>query len=324
MAFTQGRDRVRDNGGVRTITVEQGGSPTTRWSAATTEPTLALLDDDVVGYTEYLEFSAGPVRRREVPTATSVLIVELGEPILAAGAVDHGRLRPATAFIGSPGRGPVETWHAGIQHCIEVRLTMTGVFRLARKIRHHAGRILPLTEAWGAAAQRLPGLLRAAGSAENRFDLLDDLLGSALATARPPDPEVRHAWHRLAETAGGIQIGTLAGEVGWSRGHLAERFRDQTGLTPKATGTLLRFSRAIDLLDAGQLPLPSIATLCGYYDQAHLNRDFRAFAGCTPIEWTRAGLTGLVGVGAAADRASTPGDRVDIRPIPRDGPAISV
>ncbi|MEV1296037.1 AraC family transcriptional regulator [Pseudonocardia sp. NPDC049635] len=104
----------------------------------------------------------------------------------------------------------------------------------------------------------------------------------------------------MTDTAGAVVIGELAEETGWSRSHLADRFRDQTGLTPKTAAGLLRFTRAVDLLHDGDMSLPSVAATCGYYDQAHLNRDFRSFAGCTPTQWRRSHLTGLVGTGDSA------------------------
>jgi AraC-like DNA-binding protein len=49
---------------------------------------------------------------------------------------------------------------------------------------------------------------------------------------------------------------------------------------------VLRFQRVTALLRAGGPDrLGELALDCGYYDQAHLNRDFRAFAGCTPTEY---------------------------------------
>jgi AraC-like DNA-binding protein len=46
---------------------------------------------------------------------------------------------------------------------------------------------------------------------------------------------------------------------------------------------VLRFRRALALLAApGGAPWAEVAVACGYYDQAHLNREFRALAGRTP------------------------------------------
>lgn len=250
-------------------------------------------------YGEYEEFSTSPVSRREVPGPASVLIIELAEPLLAAGAAEHGDMRSVTAFLGSPGRGPAVTWHGGFQHCIEMRLTLLGTYRLFGSMRDLAGCIVPLDALWGRKAEQLTAGLIGAGTWQRRFDLLDQVLGTALATGPKPDPEVTYAWTRLIHTAGELAIGELVGETGWSRGRLAERFRSQTGLTPKAAATLLRFHRAVDLIGQGTLPLASVAASCGYYDQAHFNRDFRAFSGCSPTEWTNSQFTDLVGAGTS-------------------------
>jgi transcriptional regulator GlxA family with amidase domain len=45
----------------------------------------------------------------------------------------------------------------------------------------------------------------------------------------------------------------------------------------------MRFRRAADLLaSASRVPLDELAVACGYYDQSHLDRDFREFAATTP------------------------------------------
>ena len=268
-----------------------------RWRAVLGRPGRHLRHV-VSEYGEYVEHSTAPVTRREIPGPATVLIIELDEPLHAAGAAEGGALRPVDAFVGSPGRGPAITWHGGVQHCVEVRLTLLGAYRLFGTMRELAGRIVPLDGLWQGPANRLAERLVAADGAEARFDILDQVLGAALATGPAPDPEVTHAWDRLQHAAGEIAIGDLLAETGWSRSRLAERFRAQTGLTPKAAASMLRFNRAAELLVVQEnTSIASVALSCGYYDQAHLNRDFRRLAGCTPTEWKRAQLTTLVGAG---------------------------
>ena len=64
----------------------------------------------------------------------------------------------------------------------------------------------------------------------------------------------------------------------------------EVGLTPKTIARVVRFDRARRLLQRGVMVLrrPMLADLavaCGYYDQAHLDREFRALAGCSPSRW---------------------------------------
>jgi transcriptional regulator GlxA family with amidase domain len=50
----------------------------------------------------------------------------------------------------------------------------------------------------------------------------------------------------------------------------------------KTVARIFRFERAVSLLAGGSHSLGEVAVECGYYDQAHLNRDFREFADASP------------------------------------------
>ncbi len=102
----------------------------------------------------------------------------------------------------------------------------------------------------------------------------------------PRRAEVAEAWQRLLATGGRVEVGALAKDLGWSRRHLGERFRAEIGLAPKAAARVVRFARARELLATPRRPdLASVAAAVGYYDQAHLHRDFRDLAGCSPGTW---------------------------------------
>ena len=98
--------------------------------------------------------------------------------------------------------------------------------------------------------------------------------------------EVVQAWRRIQGSAGAVGVGELADEVGWSRRHLTERFRAEVGLAPKAYARVVRFEHARRLLQVADRPgLATVAAEAGYYDQAHLTREFQELAGCSPTRW---------------------------------------
>jgi transcriptional regulator GlxA family with amidase domain len=97
-------------------------------------------------------------------------------------------------------------------------------------------------------------------------------------------------WQALLSARGEVSISGLARETGWTSRHLGARFRAEIGLSPKAAARVVRFDRARRLLQrrvaAGGAPaLADLAAACGYYDQAHLAREFRSLAGCPPSHW---------------------------------------
>ncbi|WP_165977694.1 helix-turn-helix domain-containing protein [Nonomuraea diastatica] len=93
-------------------------------------------------------------------------------------------------------------------------------------------------------------------------------------------------------------MSSLAESLGWSHRHLVARFHDQIGLTPKTAARVIRFGRAARLLQAGA-SIARVAAECGFYDQAHMNREFRVLGDVTPgqiyprpepSEWAHSGI----------------------------------
>lgn len=82
----------------------------------------------------------------------------------------------------------------------------------------------------------------------------------------------------LAEEA---ELAALSRMAGLSRSHFIRAFRRETGLTPHAYLTDRRFRAARRLLEKGEAP-GDVATACGFFDQSHLNRVFKARMGVTP------------------------------------------
>ena len=243
----------------------------------------------VAGNAEAWEQSNGAaVRLREVPFPGVPLILNLGEPWHVE---TDGRAATLDSFLAGLHTTPTFVHGAPSWACIELRLTPLGARRLLGRPMHELrNETVPLEDVLPGAGE-LVGRLRDEPSWPARFELVDGFLLRRLADSPAPSPEVEWSWSRLHGSDGRAPIGELADELGWSHRRLIARFRDQIGLAPKTLARVIRFDRAVSALRASAASsLAEVAFDCGYFDQAHLNREFREFAGTSPAAFAAAQL----------------------------------
>ena len=106
--------------------------------------------------------------------------------------------------------------------------------------------------------------------------------------ARGVDPAVHWVARRIADTGGGRPIAALRAETGLTDARLISLFREQVGVTPKRLARIHRFDRALSLLSREDCTLAGVAHRAGYFDQPHMNAEFREMAGLTPREFLAA------------------------------------
>ncbi|MET8862269.1 helix-turn-helix domain-containing protein [Nonomuraea sp. NPDC004580] len=97
---------------------------------------------------------------------------------------------------------------------------------------------------------------------------------------------VRHTSGVIAAAMGRVTIGDLSAAAGVSSTHLAQRFKDLIGLTPKRLARTYRFAATVTAIDPmGPIDWGDLATRAGYFDQAHFTHEFRTFTGLTPTRY---------------------------------------
>lgn len=239
------------------------------------------LDDCITEYHGYVERVANFTARREVPNGLIPLIFNFGPGFAVAGQGSTTHF--AASFIAGIDDGYSDVAALGPADCLQVNLTPLGAFRLfGLPMEAMARRVLDLSDLIGSHARRFTAQLAETPGWAARFGLLDAFFLQRLAEARRETAAVAWAFAQLKAQPGRLRIGDLAGEIGWSRKHLVTRFRAEVGLAPKTLDRVLRFERMLRLLERGGAPLAGLALDGGYFDQAHMIRDFRDFAGCTP------------------------------------------
>ena len=271
----------------------------------------------VAWYHGYRQSGQRPARHRGLPSPWLTVIITLDEPLTIAEHPDPKQ--PASAhqvLVGGLHTSPALITHDGSQSGIQLGVTPLGARVL---LDAPAGALATLDlegdQVVGRFAADLQDRMRAASTWAGRFAILDAAfaaragldLGPRPEAAGPAPsapasrtgpmdtraliaPEVRYAWRTLLATHGAVPVAELARETGWSARHLDNRFRADIGLTPKAAARVIRFDHARRLLmrrvGAGGAPaLADLAAAGGYYDQAHLAREFRGLAGLPPSRW---------------------------------------
>jgi hypothetical protein len=74
--------------------------------------------------------------------------------------------------------------------------------------------------------------------------------------------------------------------AGVSSTHLAHRFKELIGVTPKRLARTYRFAATVFAIDpARPIDWGDLAGGAGYFDQAHFGHEFRAFTGLTPTRY---------------------------------------
>jgi AraC-like DNA-binding protein len=268
-----------------------------RWESVPGQPHAALAGL-VRGYQGYREITAAPMRRREMPDAQVVMIIDFG-PALRILDQSGGQVRHQhrAGFVAGLHDSFTLTETEAAMSGIQINFTLTGARAFfAGPADALSGRVVALDDLLSDGRGLRDRLVEERCWA-SRFRIIDQVILERVARAAPLPRWLEWTWSQLQRSGGRAEIGALAREVGFSRKHLAASFRQSLGTTPKALARLLRFRRALAALRSGRPPdWTALALDCGYYDQAHFIRDFRQFSGGPPTELLRRALPGDRGV----------------------------
>lgn len=239
----------------------------------------------------YRQRGVEPAEHLGLPSPFLTVIFTLDEPLEVARHPDPQQ-RPGTfaALVGGLHSSPAVVIHNGAQSGIQLQvspLAARPLFGLP------AGELSSLDvraeDVLGPLATEVHQRVQEAGDWAARFAVLDAMLGRALDADRGVPAEVARAWALLLRSGGTMPIRDVARDVGWSERHLGARFAGEIGLAPKTAARVIRFDRARRIVQrnagAGRPNIAGAAAECGYFDQAHLIRDWQQFTGLAPTEW---------------------------------------
>lgn len=147
-----------------------------------------------------------------------------------------------------------------------------------------ANRVVEAEDFAGRPVRALRAQIGEASNTQNRFTILSDFLRlQSHKDGRPPSSTALWAMGRTLALGGNLRIDHLCAELSVSRKHLNALYKRAVGLSPKTYARLSRFRMVMDRLESpAEESWVGIAIDRGYFDHAHLVRDFNQFAGEAP------------------------------------------
>jgi AraC-like DNA-binding protein len=213
--------------------------------------------------------------QRVVPDGRAELILHLGEPFCVWTGSEWSR-QPACFFTGQI-TGPLLLRPPAQSQVLGVRFRPDGM-----------GRCLGTAEVDAGAAEDGP-LGRALSRAWElrgpaaRVAWVEQVLVEWSRRRGRGDALIREAVGRIEAGGGVIDLGRVALDLNVSLRQFERRFQRMVGLPPKKFCRLRRFQQVFRSLEETGGQWAQTAVDCGYYDQAHLVRDFRDLAGQAPL-----------------------------------------
>jgi AraC-like DNA-binding protein len=224
-----------------------------------------------------------PMADRLFPSACVFLNFNLGDPVALARR-DGDMPLPEGAHVLGPVTRPgrmrlpqrVEALCVGFQPGYAHHFLRTRADELTDEL-------LALEHFWGADGRMLQERLLQAPTVREKICLVEAELLRRLASASPPDRMVPAIADLVLRCQGVTTVAALSAASGFTRQHLARKFRHSLGVSPKLFCRLVRFQSALTrVLLSPPDNWAAAAVDLGYYDQSHLIAELKEFTGYTP------------------------------------------
>lgn len=211
-----------------------------------------------------------------LPDGSPELIINLGDPFEAHTPDGQVQAQPRVMLVGQVTR-PFVVAPTGTVALVAARFTPAGASLLHRPMSS-------ITDRWRDVADILPGVPGDDLHIPSVRTALADALSHLVADGRPPSAIVTTAIARIEESHGAVPMAAVAAELSTTLRLLQRRFQVEVGINPKLLARMRRFHRVLATWRDTPGEWARVAVSCGYFDQAHLVRDFVELGGGAPAE----------------------------------------
>lgn len=224
-----------------------------------------------------------------LPDGSVDLIIDLAADQVIMGTASNETLRLNNVFVCGPHSRHFVICNSFETKVIGIHFKPGGAYPfLGYPLDQLHNDIQSMEAIWGNLAGKLREQLLELPTVGQMFHLLNDRLLQFAVKPLHFHPAVQYAIEHLGKkSAQADQVQHVVDRIGISHRRFIELFQRETGYTPKRYSRIQRLQEALKKMNERQNSInwSDIAFDCGYYDQSHFVKDFRAFSGLNPTEY---------------------------------------
>jgi AraC-like DNA-binding protein len=224
--------------------------------------------------------AVGAPPERILPDGCVELILNFGDRFLQHVA-DEKCFQPLNFIVGQM-TGPILISASGAVELLGIRFQPGGTRPFLDLPAHEiTDEVVELGSVSRGFERCLMQVCSRATSLDQKIAAVDGYLVSRLNESKF-DPHLLALAATIIDCRGLVSVDRLASQAGVSSRQLERRFLQEVGVGPKLLARIVRFQQVFRVVNQSNPAWVEIAIECGYYDQAHLIRDFNQFAQQTP------------------------------------------
>jgi AraC-like DNA-binding protein len=232
----------------------------------------------------YVEFECkDEFQQCNLPASHAIMCFQIGsdEPTLLYEGVPPFTHRN---YFAGPMHSPLYIGSAGRFQALVVLFTELGGYYLFKIPQiEYADRLICLNDFIGASSQKVIAQVHSLQSTLERIQSIEQFLTDFFELKARTLPSLEYAIEKIASTYSNKTLAEICCELPCSLRTLERQFQYYIGTTPKEFARLYRLCEVYKgLMNRTQVSLHDLIHKLGYYDQAHLIRDMKSYAGITP------------------------------------------
>jgi AraC-like DNA-binding protein len=225
---------------------------------------------------------------RILPDSCVEIVIHFKQPYKTTYSNKVTEIQPQS-FVVAQMKNFIEIAPTGKTGMVCVRLSAQGAYHFfGLPMLEISNGFTNLNFVWSGLAQEIEDRIAECKTTTKRIDIIQKCLMLQLSKNGKQDVTVDHCLNLIYASKGQIRIEDLSSSTGLTNRQLLRKFNNSIGLSPKEFARITKFINSLRYLtQQNNLYLSAAAYDCGYYDQAHFIRDFKAYSGLTPSEFLK-------------------------------------